>query len=177
MSSRVTDVLRRCRDEHRAALVGYLPVGYPDVDRSIEAMVAMVEAGVDVVEVGIPYSDPVMDGPVIQDAAVQALAGGVRLADAFRAVRAITDAGCAAVRCYLVERAAGTSAATSFKTPGARSMRVGPSLSAKERPRCSSPMPPRCARTSPSWPARTSCRSTSPCSARCARAASGAGSP
>ena len=62
MSSRVTDVLRRCRDEHRAALVGYLPVGYPDVDRSIEAMVAMVEAGVDIVEVGIPYSDPVMDG-------------------------------------------------------------------------------------------------------------------
>lgn len=97
MSSRVTDVLRRCRDEHRAALVGYLPVGYPDVDRSIEAMVAMVEAGVDIVEVGIPYSDPVMDGPVIQDAAVQALAGGVRLADAFRAVRAITDAGGAAV--------------------------------------------------------------------------------
>ncbi|WP_288797565.1 tryptophan synthase subunit alpha [uncultured Arsenicicoccus sp.] len=97
MSSRVTDVLRRCRDEHRAALVGYLPVGYPDVDRSIEAMVAMVGAGVDVVEVGIPYSDPVMDGPVIQDAAVRALAGGVRLADAFRAVRAITDAGGAAV--------------------------------------------------------------------------------
>jgi len=49
--------------ENRAALIGYLPVGYPDVPLSIAAMLAMVEAGVDIVEVGVPYSDPVMDGP------------------------------------------------------------------------------------------------------------------
>ena len=58
----------RTRSEGRAALVGYLPVGLPDLDTSIAAMVAMVEGGVDIVEVGVPYSDPVMDGPVIQHA-------------------------------------------------------------------------------------------------------------
>ncbi len=55
---------------------GYLPVGFPDVAGSIEAMVAMVEAGVDIVEVGVPYSDPLMDGPVIAYAADQALKRG-----------------------------------------------------------------------------------------------------
>lgn len=95
--SHLAEVMAGCREEGRAALVGYLPVGFPSVDASIETMVAMVEAGCDVVEVGIPYSDPVMDGPVIQDAAVRALAGGVRVADAFRAVRAVRDAGGAAV--------------------------------------------------------------------------------
>ncbi|MBA2552063.1 MAG: tryptophan synthase subunit alpha, partial [Nocardioidaceae bacterium] len=53
----------------RAALVGYLPAGFPDVDTSIAALHAMVDGGVDVVEVGLPYSDPVMDGPTIQQAA------------------------------------------------------------------------------------------------------------
>ena len=61
-----------------------MPAGFPTVDGSIAAMSAMVEAGVDVVEVGLPYSDPVMDGPVIQRASDIALAGGVRTADALR---------------------------------------------------------------------------------------------
>lgn len=51
-------VLAACRAEGRAALVGYLPVGFPSVAGSIEAMVAMVWAGFDIIEVGIPYSDP-----------------------------------------------------------------------------------------------------------------------
>ena len=72
MSAGVGAVLEQCRQESRAALVGYLPVGFPDVAGSIEAMVAMVEAGVDIVEVGVPYSDPLMDGPVIAYAADQA---------------------------------------------------------------------------------------------------------
>ena len=55
-------------------LIGYLPAGFPDQATGIAAVQAMVEAGVDVVEVGLPYSDPVMDGPVIQRAAEQALA-------------------------------------------------------------------------------------------------------
>ncbi|NNV09256.1 tryptophan synthase subunit alpha, partial [Geobacillus sp. MMMUD3] len=61
-----------------AALIGYLPVGFPTVEGSIEAMTALVESGVDIVEVGLPYSDPGMDGPVIQRAAEAALEGGVR---------------------------------------------------------------------------------------------------
>ena len=89
----VGSVLARCRDEGRAALVGYLPVGYPSVEGSVAAMVAMVEAGVDIVEVGIPYSDPLMDGPTIAHAADQALRRGVRVRDAFTATRAVRDAG------------------------------------------------------------------------------------
>jgi tryptophan synthase alpha chain len=89
----VGPVLQRCREEGRAALVGYLPVGFPDVPGSIEAMVAMVEAGVDVVEVGVPYSDPLMDGPVIAYAADQALKRGARVRDLFKATRAVRDAG------------------------------------------------------------------------------------
>jgi tryptophan synthase alpha chain len=86
-------VLEQCRAENRAALVGYLPVGFPSVEGSLEAMVAMVEAGVDIVEVGIPYSDPLMDGPVIAYAADQALKRGVHVSDAFAATRAVRDAG------------------------------------------------------------------------------------
>ena len=63
----------KARAEDRAALVGYLPAGYPDVPGGIEALRAMVDAGCDVIEVGLPYSDPVMDGPTIQAAAQQAL--------------------------------------------------------------------------------------------------------
>ena len=65
----VRRTLEACRAEDRAALIGYLPVGYPDVPTSIAAMTAMVDAGVDIVEVGLPYSDPLMDGPVVQRAA------------------------------------------------------------------------------------------------------------
>lgn len=90
-------VLARCREEGRAALIGYLPVGYPDVDTSIRAMVALVEAGADIVEVGVPYTDPVLDGPTIQHAASVALDGGVRVDDVFTAVRAISDAGAPAM--------------------------------------------------------------------------------
>ncbi|NUQ32142.1 MAG: tryptophan synthase subunit alpha [Terrabacter sp.] len=93
----VGPILERCRAEGRAALVGYLPVGFPSVEGSIAAMRVLVDAGVDILEIGVPYSDPVMDGPVIQDAAVRALAGGVHLSDIFTAVRAVSDAGAGAL--------------------------------------------------------------------------------
>lgn len=95
--SALTDRLDAIRAEGRSALIGYLPVGFPTVDRSIRAMEAMVEAGVDIVEVGLPYSDPVMDGPMIQVAAERALQGGTHISDAFTAVKAVTDAGAPAV--------------------------------------------------------------------------------
>ncbi len=81
------------RAEGRAALIGYLPVGFPDVAGSVAAAKAMVAAGVDMVELGIAYSDPVMDGPVIQDAVQQALAAGVRVRDVFGAVEGIAATG------------------------------------------------------------------------------------
>ena len=95
--SALTDALGKARAEERAALIGYLPVGYPSVDVSLDAMRAMVAGGADVVEVGVPYSDPVMDGPTIQAAAEPAVRAGVGLSDALRAVAAVNDAGAAAV--------------------------------------------------------------------------------
>ena len=93
----LSDALGKAKAESRAALIGYLPVGYPTVDASIEAMRAMVAGGVDIVEVGVPYSDPVMDGPTIQAAAEPAVRAGVGIGDALRAVAAVVDAGAAAV--------------------------------------------------------------------------------
>lgn len=93
LASRLGPIFDTCRAESRAALIGYLPTGYPTVDGSIEAMVAMVESGCDIIEVGVPYSDPGMDGPVIASATETALQRGVRVRDTFRAVDAISAAG------------------------------------------------------------------------------------
>src|SRR6187402_2377121 len=71
------------------AFVGYLPVGFPDLQTSIDAAVALVENGVDILELGIPYSDPVMDGLVIQEATQAALSAGFRVRDVFTAVEAV----------------------------------------------------------------------------------------
>ncbi len=72
------------------SLIGYLPVGYPDLATSIDAAVALAENGAHVIELGLPYSDPVMDGPVIQRATQVALSGGFRLSHAFDALSVIT---------------------------------------------------------------------------------------
>jgi len=77
------------RDAGGGALIGYLPVGFPTFAGSVDAAVALVEHGVDALELGVPYSDPVMDGPVIQAAAQTALDEGFRLTDVFRAVEAV----------------------------------------------------------------------------------------
>jgi tryptophan synthase alpha chain len=90
----VSTAFDRARQEERAALVGYLPAGFPDVDGGIDALKAMVDAGCDAIEVGLPYSDPVMDGPTIQAAAQQALDGGVRTRDVLRTVEAVAATGC-----------------------------------------------------------------------------------
>ena len=95
--SRLGSVFEACRSENRSALIGYLPTGFPDVDPSIAAMVALVEAGCDIIEVGIAYSDPGMDGPVIAAATEVALRGGVKVRDTLRAVEAISAAGGSAV--------------------------------------------------------------------------------
>lgn len=90
MSNPLDELFARCRSENRAALIGYLPTGYPSYDGSVEAMLAMVEGGVDAIEVGVPYTDPGMDGPVIQVAVDAALRGGSRVAHVFDAVRAVS---------------------------------------------------------------------------------------
>ncbi len=79
--------------EGRPALVGYLPVGYPSVPASADAVRAVVDAGVDIVELGMPYTDPVMDGPVIQRAAEAALERGARVRDTLRVVEQVAGRG------------------------------------------------------------------------------------
>jgi tryptophan synthase alpha chain len=93
MSTAIDELFERTRGEGRAALVGYLPAGFPSKELSIRAIEAMIEGGVDLVEVGLPYSDPVMDGPVIQAAADQALSAGTRPADVIDVVRASAATG------------------------------------------------------------------------------------
>ncbi|WP_405636417.1 tryptophan synthase subunit alpha [Streptomyces sp. NBC_00056] len=83
----LNDTLAAARADGRAALIAYLPAGFPTVDGGIEAIKAVFDGGADVVEVGLPHSDPVLDGPVIQTADDIALRGGVRIADVMRTVR------------------------------------------------------------------------------------------
>src|SRR5579875_2500914 len=91
--STVSTAFEKAAAEDRAALVGYLPAGFPDKQTAIRAGLAMAEAGADVIEVGLPYSDPLMDGPVVADAVHHALQGGTRIKDVFDTVTAIAGAG------------------------------------------------------------------------------------
>jgi len=95
--SGVDAVFTSCREQGRGALIGYLPAGYPTVDDSVDLLAAMVDGGCDLLEIGIPYSDPVMDGPTIQDAAETALRAGFRLRDVLTVVERVTAAGGRAV--------------------------------------------------------------------------------
>ncbi|QHC21685.1 tryptophan synthase subunit alpha [Streptomyces sp. GS7] len=95
----LTSVLAQARKEDRAALVGYLPAGFPTVDGGVRAMTEMLDGGCDIVEVGLPHSDPVLDGPVIQTADDIALRGGVKIVDVIRTVREVHAATGAPVLC------------------------------------------------------------------------------
>ncbi|MER5203083.1 tryptophan synthase subunit alpha [Streptomyces sp. NPDC002825] len=83
----LSDTLAKAKAENRAALIAYLPAGFPTVDGGISAIKAVFDGGADVVEVGLPHSDPVLDGPVIQTADDIALRGGVKIADVMRTVK------------------------------------------------------------------------------------------
>ncbi|GAB3165687.1 tryptophan synthase subunit alpha [Amycolatopsis stemonae] len=90
--SLLTEAFETAKKDGRAALIAYLPAGFPTVDGGIAALRAVLDAGADIVEVGLPHSDPVLDGPVIQTADDIALRGGVRIADVLRTVREVHDA-------------------------------------------------------------------------------------
>jgi tryptophan synthase alpha chain len=89
--SKTENVLNELASESKPALIGYFPAGYPTVAESVEACIAMCESGIDVLELGVPYSDPVMDGLVIQVATEQALANGFKLSQFFAMVKEITS--------------------------------------------------------------------------------------
>ncbi|AUG76637.1 tryptophan synthase subunit alpha [Kitasatospora sp. MMS16-BH015] len=92
MASKLSTVLAAAKAEDRAALIGYLPAGFPSVDGGIAAVKALVEGGCDVVEIGLPHSDPVLDGPVIQTADDIALRAGVKIKDVIRTVAEVASA-------------------------------------------------------------------------------------
>ncbi len=92
IESQVERAIRAAKAERAGALIGYLPVGFPDLDTSVAAAIEMANAGADVLELGLPYSDPVMDGLIIQEATQTALAGGFRVAHVFEAVRRVREA-------------------------------------------------------------------------------------
>jgi tryptophan synthase alpha chain len=91
--SAVSTAFAKAAADGRAAVVGYLPAGFPSVDGAAAAAVAMARGGADVIEIGLPYSDPLMDGPVIQEAVHRALTGGTRVTDVLATVEAVASAG------------------------------------------------------------------------------------
>jgi len=91
VNSRVESVIDAARADGRGVLVGYLPAGFPNVETCVDALIALSESGVDIIELGVPYSDPVMDGVVIQRATNAALEGGFRLTQLFDIIRAATE--------------------------------------------------------------------------------------
>ena len=97
MSRRLADVFAEARSENRAALIGYLPAGFPDRDTCVDLIATMVEAGVDAIEVGLPYSDPLMDGAAIQEAVERALIGGTTTDVVLDTVRRVSEAGAVAL--------------------------------------------------------------------------------
>ena len=86
---RIADAFTRASAEDRAALVIYICAGDPNLDATVDLVVAAAEAGADVIELGVPFSDPTADGPAIQRAAERALAGGTTLVGVLDTVRAI----------------------------------------------------------------------------------------
>ncbi|RSD22884.1 tryptophan synthase subunit alpha [Amycolatopsis eburnea] len=95
--SGLDDLFATTRAEGRGALVGYLPAGFPTVAGSKDLIAACVDGGADLIEVGVPYSDPVMDGPTIQAASVTALDNGFRLKHVFEVVESVASRGGRAV--------------------------------------------------------------------------------
>lgn len=153
--SRIGVAFDKARADGRAVLVGCMPAGFPSVEGSIAAMKAMVEAGVDVIEVEIPYSDPVMDGPVIQRASDIALAGGVRTRDTLRIIDAVAATGASVVTMTYwnpIEQYGVDAFAATWPPPGAPAW--SPRISFPRRPASGWPPPTRTGWTGRSWSPR-----------------------
>ncbi|MCL2305638.1 MAG: tryptophan synthase subunit alpha [Planctomycetaceae bacterium] len=85
--NRLTKTFEQTRNENRAALIGYITAGDPDLEQSFEILDAACGAGLDVLELGVPFSDPTADGPVIQRAAARAIRSGMTLEKGIDMVR------------------------------------------------------------------------------------------
>ena len=97
MSTALDLVFEKTRLENSAALIAYIPAGFPSKSGCEKAIRTLAEAGVDAIEIGYPYSDPIMDGPTIQEAAEISIKGGTNAADVFSALKVASDTGVASV--------------------------------------------------------------------------------
>jgi tryptophan synthase alpha chain len=88
----LTETLAAAKAENRAALISYLPAGFPSIAGAARAVQAVIDGGADIVEIGLPHSDPVLDGPTIQTADDIALRAGIRTKDVLATVREVTAA-------------------------------------------------------------------------------------
>jgi tryptophan synthase alpha chain len=91
--SRLHEAFAAAKADGRALLIGYLPAGFPARGDDVTIIETMVENGVDAIEVGLPYSDPLMDGPTIQEAVQRALEAGTHTDDVLRTVEAVARTG------------------------------------------------------------------------------------
>ncbi len=91
--STLQEAFAAAKADGRALLIGYLPAGFPSRGDDVAVIEAMVENGVDAIEIGLPYSDPLMDGPTIQDAVQRALEAGTHTDDVLRTVEAVARTG------------------------------------------------------------------------------------
>ena len=97
MSTPLDQLFEKVRAQNRAALIAYIPAGFPSIEGCKKAIAALAAAGVDAIEIGFPYSDPVMDGPTIQEAADISLRAGTNASDVFTALKTASDCGVASV--------------------------------------------------------------------------------
>jgi tryptophan synthase alpha chain len=86
----VSSCFESLRDRHECALIPFITAGDPDLATTAKALIALDRAGADIIELGVPYSDPLADGPVIQAAATRALQAGVKLADVLAVVAKVS---------------------------------------------------------------------------------------
>jgi tryptophan synthase alpha chain len=132
--SKIHDAFAKAKSENRAALIAYLPAGYPTEAGAVECIAAMVEGGVDIVEIGFPYSDPVMDGPTIQAAVDISLRNGTKSATVIETVRQVAALGVPAlVMSYWnpIERYGVSKFATDFHDAGGAGV-ITPDLTPEE---------------------------------------------
>ncbi|MDP9805508.1 tryptophan synthase alpha chain [Trueperella bonasi] len=97
MTVYVVDQIERARANNHAAFIAYLSGGFPDVQGSIDAAKTVIDAGADIVEIGFPYSDPTMDGVIIQESGQKALERGLKRGDMFHIVEEVAQTGAAVV--------------------------------------------------------------------------------
>ena len=89
--NRITERLNSCKEKNEKAFITYMTAGLPDMEGTIEIIKAQAEAGVDIIELGVPFSDPVADGPVIQDASYRSILKGTNLKKTFDAVKKVRE--------------------------------------------------------------------------------------